>query len=98
MFPGAVRQGAIGFEANIHWKDGKEPAKPPGELDGEELVEWKSENPHEPELLLSTLTISLLEEKDTESEHYGLTETEDRPGPEELLEMLSSPLLEDRWV
>ena len=48
--------------------------------------------------MLSALTISLLEEKDTESEHYGLTETEDRPGPEELLEMLSSPLLEDRWV
>ena len=93
----------VRFEAQIHWEDGKERKTPPSGLDDDELDDWHWDNPHEPELLLSSLDICMLKEKvsDVYAPWGGEPidqRTEARPGPDELLDMLRSPLVEDRWV
>eukprot|EP01045_Picozoa_sp_COSAG04_P019035 COSAG04_NODE_1810_length_5515_cov_6.783419_4_plen_166_part_00 len=85
----------VRFEAKIRWKDGKE------------IDEWYADRDnrrldavHDPHFLISSLDISLLEEKTTRHRGIDVVETrrEPRPGPDELLEMLESPLVADRWV
>ena len=95
----------VRFEAHLEWKDAKERATPPEGLDGAELDEWYSNDVHEPELLLSAIYISLLSHKTTYEETYddpGMSHErrvrKARPGPDELLAMLRSPLFESRWA
>ena len=94
---------AVRFEAKIKWRDAKEHAKPPDGLDDDEMEEWEENKPpHEPELLLSSLTLSLLREKTMrqydEYRDEVDEETKSLAGPDELLAMLRSSIFEGRWA
>ena len=97
---------SVCFGAQIAWRDAKELAQPPDEMEDEdEIQEWWANNPsHEPELLLSSMKVYLRDDvgNGCQCDECRWQRGRDALPPLEdvdvLLAMLRTPTFESRWL
>ena len=99
---GLAFKNSVRFKATLHYKDRNIRQTLPTDLSGEELDDWMNENyPHEHELLLDSLVVSLAPTKEPEDYEYESGEPEwiyRTSDPDDLLAMLSNPTFAHHWM